>query len=265
MRIEIENTSSPGASFTENTNNVLLKINDWIKEHNNYVLPFREFRKKLQQEKGINDNNARNIYPLLKNCGLIQYEIHEDLLVNDFFTKTGQAYVTALETKRLLITDDNYTEEKKRIASQKIDTIISEIIKSSLALLFKNKELNYVEPLKDFASFLLTYKKINKTEFAYLVFLKKNNTSVDAIKSAQQVIKDYRSGKLLIDVDVIVRNDVKIREKTKTDHRKEDLSFLTSYTYFSSLLQQAGFIKKDDGYIVLKEETRDDLKRLLEV
>jgi hypothetical protein len=48
MRIEIENTSSPGASFTENTNNVLLKTNDWIKEHNNYVLPFREFRKKLR-------------------------------------------------------------------------------------------------------------------------------------------------------------------------------------------------------------------------
>ena len=99
MKIEIENTSSPGASFTDNTNDVLLKINDWIKNHISEVLPFKEFRMILQQEKGINDNNSRNIYPLLKNSGLIKYENRGNLTVSEFFTNTGSAYIAALETK----------------------------------------------------------------------------------------------------------------------------------------------------------------------
>ena len=68
MIIEIENTSSPGASFTSNTNSVLLKTYEWICEHKGISIPFKEFRMRLQSEKGINDNNNRNIYPLLKNA-----------------------------------------------------------------------------------------------------------------------------------------------------------------------------------------------------
>ena len=64
---------------------------------------------------------------------------------------------------------------------------------------------------------------------------------------------------------ISVRNDIELRQKTKSDKRKEGLSFLTSYTYFSSLLQQAGLVFKQNGYFVLKEEYRSDIEKLLEV
>ena len=59
MLIEIENTSSPGASFTNNTNEVLLITYEWICEHKGITIPFRDFRMRLQSEKGINDNNLK--------------------------------------------------------------------------------------------------------------------------------------------------------------------------------------------------------------
>ena len=72
----------------------------------------------------------------------------------------------------------------------------------------------------------------------------------------------YRCGDLEIEVHVKVRNDIDLREKTKTDKRKEGLSFLTSYGYFTSLLLQAGLIKKSDKYYEVIEEKRALLEQL---
>ena len=265
MRIEIENTSSPGASFTANTNEVLLKVLDWIKENNSKVLTFKEFRMTLQREKGINDNNARNIYPLLKNGGLIQYENRGDLIVNRFFTKTGLAYVTALDAKRDIQANDQYTPRQKQIATQKLDAIISEIVRNALSKIMKTPGLNYVEPLRGFISFVLRYRKIDKTEFAYFLYESKSANILDALNNAEENIRAYRAGSLEIDVSISVRNDLNLREQTNASKRKEGLSFLTSYTYFSSLLQQADFLMKQDGYFVLKEDYRAELEKLSEV
>lgn len=265
MRIEIENTSSPGASFTNNTNDVLLKINDWINEHKTDILPFKEFRMILQRDKGINDNNSRNIYPLLKHCELIQYENRGDLTVSEFFTKRGKAYVTALEAKRILNNNAEYTDEQKRVAAQKFDAIISEIIRGSFSNLLKIDQLNYIAPLKEFMAFLLEYKKIDKTEFAYYLFERKNQSVEETLKSITQNIADYREGKLQFEINVSVRNDIALREKTNAQKRNEGLSFLTSFTYFSSLLQQADIVFKENGYFVLKDERYDELVKLLEV
>lgn len=265
MRIEIENTSSPGASFTPNTNDVLLKVLDWIRDNDGTTLTFKEFRTILQREKGVNDNNARNIYPLLKNGGLIQYENRGDLDIKNFFTKTGLAYVTALDAKREIQGNAQYTSQQKQIATQKLDAIISEIIRKSLSKILKNASLNYVEPLKGFMSFVLRYGKIDKTEFAYFLYEVKSATRSEALDNAENNICAYRSGTLQIDVSISVRNDLDLREKTNSNKRKEGLSFLTSYTYFSSLLQQADFVLKQDGYFVLKEDRRAELEQLLEV
>ena len=116
MVIEIENTSSPGASFTKNTNSVLLKTYEWICEHRGLSLPFREFRMRLQSEKGVNDNNNRNIYPLLKNGGLANYEKGSDLKVDSFYTNTGLAYVKTLESVEVIEVED-YTKEQKEKAT----------------------------------------------------------------------------------------------------------------------------------------------------
>lgn len=219
----------------------------------------------LQREKDINDNNSRNIYPLLKNGGLIRYENRGSLATKNFFTRTGQAYVTAMDVKRILSESEQYTDEQKRTALQKLDAIASEIIRTALLNILKNKELNYVDPFREFMTFILDYNKINKTEFAYYLYERKFSDATTALKNAERNVNAYRAGNLKFDIKVNVRNDIKLREKTKNDKRKEGLSFLTSYTYFSGLLLQADIVTKEDGYLILKEECRAELIRLLEV
>ena len=181
-----------------------------------------------------------------------------------------------------------YTDEQKRVATQKFDAIISEIIRGSFSNLLKNDQLNYIAPLKEFMTFLLEYKKIDKTEFAYYLFERKNQSVEETLKSITQNIADYREGKLqfefmeqkelfeqekesflktkeIHDQNVSVRNDIALREKTNAQKRNEGLSFLTSFTYFSSLLQQADIVFKENGYFVLKDERYDELVKLLEV
>lgn len=53
MEIIIENCSSPGAHFSKNTNEVLLKIYQWISENNKPILPFIDFRRRLEVEKRL--------------------------------------------------------------------------------------------------------------------------------------------------------------------------------------------------------------------
>lgn len=257
MIIEIENTSSPGASFTPNTNFVLLKTYEWICEHKGIEIPFRQFRMRLQSEKGINDNNNRNIYPLLKNGGLVSYEKGCNLIVDSFYTNTGLAYVKTLQAMAML-EEAEYEEGQKIAALKRFEMILEEIVSGTLKNIMNQPDVNYVEPFRDMIRFLLKFDKISKIEFAYLLYAKQENK----LDSISQAIQSYRCGEIEIDVYVKVRNDIEIREKTNTDKRKEGLTFLTSYGYFVSLLQQAGLIRKDDKYYIVNEEKRIVLEEL---
>lgn len=261
MLIEIENTSSPGASFTNNTNDVLLLTYEWICEHSGIIIPFREFRKRLQDDKGINDNNNRNIYPLLKNSGLVEYEKGHDLLVDSFYTKTGLAYVKTLDAIRLL-EEENYSEEQKEIASKKFDDIKQEIIANALIKLIEQPDVNYIEPFQDLVKYILKYRKVSKVEYAYLIYAKQERGIDDSLIKIGDDIDSYRCGDLEIEVTVKVRNDIQLREKTNSNKRKEGLGFLTSYGYFVGLLSQAGLIIKDDNYYSMVSEKETILKRI---
>ena len=262
MIIEIENTSSPGASFTPNTNEVLLKTYEWILEHKGIVLPFKDFRMRLQNEKKVNDNNNRNIYPLLKNGGLASYEKGADLHVDYFFTNTGTAYVKTLESIKLLEKED-YTKSQKEDAIRKFEAIQQEIVYGALKRILEQKDINYTQPMKNMISFLLKYDKISKIEFAYLLYSCKEDKNIQMTLSDMNDNVDLlRAGKLEIDVNVKVRNDLDIRKKTNSDNRKEGLTFLTSYTYFTSLLQQAGLVIKNDGYFCVNQNKKHLLAEL---
>ena len=50
MKIVVQNPSSPGAMFSNNTNEVLKRIFDWIIENNYPVLPFKKMRSRLASE-----------------------------------------------------------------------------------------------------------------------------------------------------------------------------------------------------------------------
>lgn len=261
MIIEIENTSSPGASFTCNTNSVLLKTYEWICEHKGISLPFKEFRMRLQSEKGINDNNNRNIYPLLKNGGLVYYEKGEDICVDYFYTNTGLAYVKTLETISMIETE-GYTKQQISETVKRLEIIQQEIIFDSLKKIVNQPYVNYVEPFQDMIRFLLKFEKISKIEFAYLLYVKQQHEIGDALNYMHSQVDMYRCGNLEIEVHVKVRNDIDLRKKTNSDKREEGLSYLTSYGYFTNLLLQAGLIKKSENYYEVVEEKRDLLKQL---
>ena len=141
MEFIIENCSSPGAQFSRSTNQVMLKIAEWINQNNEPDLMFIDFRRRLEKEAKINDNNARNIYPLLKNGGLVEYQAGGELETGSFFTRRGKAYIIALETKALIDSSD-YTKKQKEAASVEVDQILENIVYDSVKLLIENKELN---------------------------------------------------------------------------------------------------------------------------
>lgn len=262
MNIIIENCSSPGAHFSKNTNEVLLKINNWIAKNNSPELPFIDFRKRVAKEENINDNNARNIYPLLKNGGLVEYHAGDSLKTDSFFTKRGLAYIKALETKKLIDNSD-YTKRQKEEACKQVDEILSSIICDTLERLLKNNELNYSEGLKWYLMFLARYQKINRQEFAAMIYTM-NKDQDDWQNVLDGVIQDYRNNNIEIEVQVRVRNDQKIIQQTGNTTRLEGISFLTAYNYYSSLVLQAGLINKIEGYYVVVDDKSDKLVTMLE-
>lgn len=261
MIIEIENTSSPGASFTKNTNMVLLKTYEWIYEHKGTSLPFREFRMALQKDKNVNDNNNRNIYPLLKNGGLVNYEKNADLYVDHFFTNNGLAYVETLKTTKLLEeSKENYSQTKISAINRELKAIQEEIITDALQKIVKKTDVNYVEPLQNLIKYLICYKKISKIEYAYLLYMLKQYSIDEALVKMKPTVDSYRAGSMDFVVHVKVRNDLDIKEKTNSDNRKESISFLTSFGYFSSLLSQAGLVTSNEKYIEVTEKRIDKLQ-----
>lgn len=264
MDIIIENCSSPGAHFSENTNKVLLQINDWIVENDYPKLLFIEFRRSLQRDKKINDNNARNIYPLLKNSGLVEYQPGGELNTRNFFTNRGKAYLEALETINL-INESDYSNEQKKKANEQLIEIIESIIYDSVEKLLKNKNLSYSESLKWYLRYLKEYGKINKQEFAYMVYLMNSNDNKNWREKSKDVIKAFRNKEIDINVSVRVRNDLRTQEKTGETNRLENISYFTAYSFYSGLINQTGLTKKIKDYYYLKELSYDKLYYLLEV
>lgn len=242
MEFIIENCSSPGAQFSRSTNQVMLKIAEWINQNNEPDLMFIDFRRRLEKEAKINDNNARNIYPLLKNGGLVEYQAGGELETGSFFTRRGKAYITTLETKALIDSSD-YTKKQKEAASVEVDQILENIVYDSVKLLIENKELNYSESLKWYVLFLSKFGKINRQEFALMVHQMRENPN-EWEEKITPIIQQYRNQDVDITVKVRVRNDQKIQAKTGERTRLEEISYFTAYSYYSSLIDQSGITKK---------------------
>lgn len=263
MDITIENCSSPGAHFSKNTNKMLLQIKDWIIENNYPSLTFIEFRRNLQNDKGINDNNARNIYPLLKNSGLAMYYPGKKLNTKDFFTNRGKAYLEALEVINL-INESNYSKEQKKKATEKTVEIMESIVYDSVKKLLCSN-LSYSESLRWYLKYLQEYRKIDKQEFAYMVYIMNSNDSNNWQEKSKSVVKSFRNKEIDINVSIRVRNDIKIKEKTGETTRLENISYFTAYSFYSGLINQTGLTEKIKDYCCLKSSAYDRLVSLLEV
>ena len=263
MDYVIENCSSPGAQFSKSTNQVILKINEWIKNNKQPNLLFNEFRKRVEKEAEINGNNARNIYPLLKNGGLINYQPKEILKTESFFTRRGLAYINALQLKSLIENSD-YSELQKEKANIEVDRMLENMICDSIQQLLGNKELNYSETLRWYLLFLSTFGKINKKEFAVMVYYMTNHKNIWKDKISP-LIEKYRDNEIDFKIKVRVKNDRKIQQRTGEKTRLEDISFFTAYSYYSSLVDQAGLTKKIKDYHMIIDEAKEKIDFLLEV
>lgn len=261
MQININNCSSPGASFTDNTNKVILSCYEWVTEHHGEIKPFIDFRREVSRAKGFNDNNARNIYPLLQNVGFVSYERGANLEYDRFFTSSGEAYAKTIATEYLILNSE-YGEYEKNQSIKKLHQVRRLLIYQGLVRLL-SKESNYKNEMQKFLKFILEFNKINKTEFAYLLYALSKSFTLNEIKVA---IDSYRNGEEPINVVVSVRNDIEVREKTGNNERKEGLSFLTSYSYFCGLFEQAGLITKlDSDYYTVADGAAEKISKLLEV
>ncbi|MBQ8459935.1 hypothetical protein IJ541_07520 [bacterium] len=249
MRIEVQNPSSPGTSFTDNTNSVLLKSYLWICEHKGLEVTYDDFRRRLEVDNIGESGNNRNIFSLLKTCGMAQYEENTTMLVDNFYTNSGLAYITVLDTLKILRQDNSTIEENVSEAETQFLDIQKELIYGALIKICSNKQSNYNKPFKDMVDFLLKYNKINKAEYAYLIYNK-------ASKDISNDVEAYRNGSLQMDFFVINRDG----------QQNDGLGNFTAYTYFTSLLRQAGLIDKiENNYYKIAIEKTGLLKKLVEV
>lgn len=256
MEITIENCPSPGAQFSENTNKVLKLIYYWIRDNDFPELEFIEFRRKLEGI-GINDNNARNIYPLMKNSGFIDYSSRGILDTSKFFTPKGNSYILILETLLLIEESENQNDKSKSVVIL-LRKILEELIYDGLEKIINSNEINYKEGLRWFLMFLLEHEKINKNEFAYMVYQMKHNPR-DWVVASKSTIEQYREGLIDINVKVEVHNDNKIKEKTGVETRLEGIGFFTAYNYYCPLVIHSGIAYKYKEYCYLKDRRKLEL------
>ena len=262
MKLIVKNCSSPGASFTDNTNHVILSCYEWVEAYPNDVKPFVNFRKEVAKAKNFNDNNARNIFPLLKNCGFISYEKGSTIQYKHFFTNVGLAYAKALDAIGKIKNDETYSNNQKEEAIKKLQSVNENLVYSGVARLLKIQDSNYREAFLTYMKCLLEFEKMNKYEFAYMLYEMESHPS-NVITSMSGNILAYRNGELNFEVAVDVRNDNDIREKSNKERRQEGISFLTAFSFFSALLTQAGLIVKQKDYHVLKNSKRNAMEKII--
>jgi hypothetical protein len=263
MKIVVKNCSSPGASFTDNTNYVILSCYEWVLDYPDEVKPFVNFRKEVSKAKKFNDNNARNIFPLLKNCGFVNYEKGASIQYKYFFTKVGLAYCKALEAIENISNDETYSENQRQLAINKLKSINEKIIYNGIIKLLKIPDSNYHEAFLTFIRCFLEFGKMNKYEFAYMLH-EMEVKSTDVITSMRDNILAYRNGELDFEVEVDVRNDNDIRVKSNQDRRQEGIGFLTAFSFFTALLTQSGLILKQKDYHELQENKRNEMEKIIE-
>lgn len=264
MIIVINNTSSPGASFTENTNSVLLKTYDWVCKNSNLKVTYKDLRTHLEDEYGINENNNRNIFPLLKNMGFVEYEKNITFDAIDIFTNEGIGYIKTLLFIKDLEENDTLSDLQKISAIKKCRELLEEIIYNGLKGMFEKNEAKYISPFKEFIMYMLEYKKISKEEYAYFLYERfKSNSLDEALKKIKTNIDKYRNKEITFETEVEVRNDNNIKAETKQDKRKEALTYLTSYGYFTNLLEESGLIEKDRNYYSLISNKQSKIEELI--
>lgn len=256
MQIEVLNPNNPGAKFTSNTEKTLVSYYHELKKHKDKTVNFSTFRSYMQKTFGINNSNSRNIFAFCKNCGLLNYENNQGIKFESFFTDLGKAYIKVIESISLLENEKNKSQKELDSLNQ-FRKLRQNIIFQCLKNLLRQKDCEYVYVIKQILIFLESYKSIDKTEYALLLYYK-NKDKADFYS----ILGNYRNNQISIEVFVNVRDDNTNEKGART---LKGIEFLSSWTYLIGMLNESGLVEKDNQSYVLLPNKTNLIKELLEV
>lgn len=257
MDIEVFNPPSAGASFTEHTNySYLMYYNEFMKipekEWN-----FNELRQHMEKKYNINNSNSRNMFALLKDCQFVQYEKGYKVSLKSFFTRYGLAYAKVLESLNLL--EGDLSDKNKKAAYLKFIEIKEGLICHGVQTILLGQDSSFGSILKYTLDFLINYRKIDKIEYALIIYYTSRGKSVNS-PELKEMIEKYRNKKVDINVKVNTRND---NPNIKGERILQEIGALTSYTYICGFLQQAGLIEKNKTSFVLLDNKVSLAKKMI--
>lgn len=257
MDIEVNNPSSAGASFTEHTDNsYLMYYNEFLKEPEK-SWNFNELRHHMEIKYNINNSNSRNMFALLKDCQFVQYEKGNKVSLKSFFTKYGLAYAKVLESLNIL--KDDMSEKNKEEAYYKFIELKENLICHGVQTILLKQESSFSSILKYTLEYLVKYRRIDKIEYALVIFFTNQGKNIDD-SDLKNVVEKYRNKEIDINVKVNTRND---NSSVKGERILQDIGALTSYTYICGFLQQAGLIEKEKTSFLLLESKVDLAKKMI--
>jgi len=245
--VSITNLPSPGASFTDHTDDTVAQCADYVSRMSKDKISFSDFQDGLNRDKHINKSNLRCILPMLRYAGLVSYGVTVSKAT--FFTELGNQYVAVVRLLKKIRSTNELAQNVEGV--KKTMSLRSKFLRHALALIIKNDKCKYSEGLKCILRFMQRYASIDKREFACLAYSIQSGSN-DPVVAVEPLIRSCRAGKP-VNVQMVVRNDSK--------GGKEDvvsLSYLVCYNYLMSLMEQAGVVRTEKaGYRVCRSAANE--------
>ena len=174
-----------GVSFTEKTNNNLLRMYRFIDTlDNTQFYTYRDFQELIEIHCHITKSNIRMYTPLLMRCGLVIPTYSRNMFrASDYFTLEGKAYCQVLEII------DNIPDEESQalLVATKMKT---DILKACVPNIVAD------ELYRDFIAMCLKYGSINAQEFNLLQYTKYTLNDENYMNSIAEQIEQMRSGQI---------------------------------------------------------------------
>lgn len=230
MDIVVSSPGSPGTSFTENVKDQIVTIYDVLCEHENFNSA-GDLRRYLEEKYGYKQAYTRNILAFLQNCGIVNYQNLKKFENEKFFTNIGRTYVDILKCIKTM----RNQEEVDEVVLEKLQAIEKIIYFQCLVLMMKNKDCNYAQDFFDVLRFVDSYGSIDSIEYL-LIQYKREHTEGDYIMDMADIVNQYRSKKIAINVHTKTKNDEKGAAKS-----------VNSFPYVNGNFSKAGVFLKDDS------------------
>lgn len=251
MDINVSSPGSPGTSFTDNVKDKILIIFDVLDKNEDFA-SVHDLGIELEKY-GINWNYARNIFPFLQNCGIVNYQDVEAIENKKFFTNIGNAYVDILRSIKIVKAEPE--GELRDYVLAKLEKIQEEIYFQCLVIMMKNPDCNYGYDFFDVLWFVKQYGSIDSTEYLLIQHEREVNPTNYLIDMGD-IVKQYRDRTITIN----------IKTKTKNDKNGAAKS-VNSFPYVHGNFIKAGVFYKGDAnrYYIVNDRMPEIIKAIQEV